>query len=53
MKVKYVENKNDMVLVDYYIDNGCSRTDFNRKGFVRMISDIKDKKVNAIIVKDL
>lgn len=50
---KYVENKNDMELIDYYIDNGCSRTDFNRKGFVRMISDIKDKKVNTIIVKDL
>ena len=50
---KYVENKNDIVLVDYYIDNGCSGTDFNRKGFARMMSDIKDKKVNTIIVKDL
>lgn len=50
---KYVENKNDMELVDYYIDNGCSGTDFNRKGFARMMSDIKDKKVNTIIVKDL
>jgi DNA invertase Pin-like site-specific DNA recombinase len=50
---KYVENKNDMELIDYYIDNGCNGTDFNRKGFARMMSDIKDKKVNTIIVKDL
>lgn len=50
---KFVENKNDMELIDYYIDNGCSGTDFNRKGFARMMSDIKDKKVNTIIVKDL
>ena len=50
---KYLENKNDMELIDYYIDNGCSGTDFNRKGFARMMSDIKDKKVNTIIVKDL
>ena len=50
---KYVENKKDMELIDYYIDNGCSGTDFNKKGFARMMSDIKDKKVNTIIVKDL
>ena len=28
-----------MELIDYYIDNGCSGTDFNRKGFARMMSD--------------
>ena len=42
-----------MELIDYYIDNGCSGTDFSRKGFARMMSDIKDKKINTIIVKDL
>lgn len=49
----YVQNTNDMELVDYYIDNGYSGTDFNRKGFARMMSDIKDNKINTIIVKDL
>ena len=49
----YVQNTSNMQLFDYYIDNGYSGTDFNRNGFSRMMSDIKDNKINTIIVKDL
>lgn len=49
----YLKNKNDFELVVYYIDDGYSGTDFNRPEFKRLLVDIKDKKVNVIIVKDL
>ena len=42
-----------MQLVDYYIDDGYSGTNFNRPGFKKLFEDIKNEKVNTIIVKDL
>ena len=49
----YLENKKDFNLVDYYIDDGFSGTNFNRPAFLRMYQDIIDKKINCVIVKDL
>lgn len=49
---EYVE-KNNMILFDTYIDDGCSGRDFNRKEFIRMIDDMEHKRINCIIVKDL
>lgn len=40
-------------LVDYYIDDGYSGTNFNRPEFKRMLDDIREKKVNMIVFKDL
>ncbi len=37
----------------YYIDNGFSATTYNRPEFKRMLKDIKEKKINTIIVTDL
>ena len=48
----YVKN-NGYNLVDEYIDDGYSGTDFDRPGFERMIKDIQTKKINLVIVKDL
>lgn len=45
--------KNDFNLVDEYVDDGFSGTNFERPGFIRMIEDIKKKKINLVIVKDL
>lgn len=39
--------------MDYYIDDGYSGTSFNRPEFKRLLEDIKDNKVNTIIVKNL
>ena len=50
---QYIINKNDLQLVDYYIDDGYSGTNFNRPGFRRLLQDMKNKKINCIIVKDL
>lgn len=40
-------------LVNEYVDDGFSGTDFDRPGFQRLMQDIKDKKINCVIVKDL
>ena len=45
--------QNGFNLVDEYVDDGYSGTNFDRPGFKRMIEDIKSKKINLVIVKDL
>ncbi len=50
---QYIRHKSNLQLVDYYIDDGYSGTSFNRPAFKKLLEDIRDKKVNAIIVKDL
>ena len=50
---QYISSKSDLQLVDYYIDDGYSGTNFNRPGFRKLLQDMKNKKINCIIVKDL
>jgi len=42
-----------MVLIDTYIDDGCTGTDSDRYNFQRMLKDIDNESVNCVIVKDL
>jgi len=42
-----------LCIVDDYIDDGCTGTNFNRPGFQQMIQDIESGKINCVIVKDL
>ena len=48
----YVKN-NNFNLSGEYVDDGYSGTDFDRPGFQRMLEDIKMKKINCVVVKDL
>ena len=50
---QYVGEHPEFELVDNYVDNGFSGTNFERPGFNRMIEDIKHGKIQCVIVKDL
>lgn len=49
---EYVE-KQGWEVVDTYIDDGFSGTNFDRHGFQRMIADIEKGRINLVITKDL
>lgn len=40
-------------IVDIYVDDGYSGTNFDRPGVTRLLEDAKTGKINLIIVKDL
>lgn len=50
---RFVSERAEISLVDYYVDDGWSGTDFNRPEFQRMLNDLKSEKINCVIVKDL
>ncbi len=49
----FVSEDPDMTVFDIYCDDDISGTDFVRPEFARMMNDIRDGKVNCIVVKDL
>ena len=49
---KYVAEQ-DWTLVDVYVDDGYSGTDFNRPAVTQLLEDAKNGKINLIICKDL
>ncbi len=50
--VKYAR-ENDFEIVDEYIDDGWSGTNFDRPGVQRLFEDAKNGRIDVIIVKDL
>lgn len=47
------ENKAyELVIYDIYSDLGKTGTNFERAGFERMMNDVREKKINCILVKD-
>lgn len=49
--MEYVIN-NDLQVVDTYVDDGVSGTQFDRENFQRMLEDIEKGKINMVITKD-
>ncbi len=52
---EYVQNlfKEEYTIVNIYIDDGKTGTDVNRPDFMRMERDIREGKINCVIVKSL
>lgn len=49
----YIAQSPQLELIDSYIDNGYSGSNFRRPGFERMMDDVMSGKVRCIVVKDL
>ncbi len=50
---EYIAKQEELVLVDTYIDDGYTGTNFERPEYKRLIEDIENKKIECIIVKDM
>lgn len=50
--MKYV-NECGFTLVDEYVDDGFTGTNFDRPGFQKLLEDIENGKINCVITKDL
>ena len=48
---RYAE-QNGLIVIDEYIDDGYSGTNFDRPNFQRMIGDIEAGRINCVVVKD-
>ena len=53
MMLRRYAEQNSLYIVDEYIDDGYSGTNFNRPNFQRMIGDIEAGRINCVVVKDL
>lgn len=49
----YVSEHSELTVFDIYSDDDISGTDFIRPEFSRMMNDLRDGKIDCIIVKDL
>ena len=49
----FINSNPDMKVYDIYIDDGWTGTNFDRPEFKRMEADLRAKKIDCIIVKDL
>lgn len=50
---QYVNAQRDMQIYSIYCDNGFTGTNFERPQFEKMMEDVRARKVDCIVVKDL
>ncbi len=49
----FLKDKDDIIVVSEYVDDGYSGSNFERPGFQMMLEDIRRGKVDCVVVKDL
>lgn len=49
----FIEHQSDLKLAGTYFDNGYTGTNFKRPDFIRLMDDVRQKKIGCIVVKDL
>ncbi len=49
----YLEKHPELELYEEYVDDGYTGVNFDRPDFKRLMEDVKDRRINCIIVKDL
>ncbi len=50
---EFIEEHDDLIVYDTYVDDGYTGTDFNRPGFQRLLEDMRKGNINCVVVKDL
>lgn len=50
---EFILGNKDLKIYNTYIDDGFTGTDFDRPGFQELLNDIKGKRINCVVVKDL
>ena len=50
---EYIGKHPDLELVETFVDDGCSGVDFERPAFRRMEEALRERRVEAIVCKDL
>lgn len=50
--VDFVKKHSEILIMKIYTDNGVSGTTFERKAFEELMSDVRNGKIDCIIVKD-
>lgn len=50
---EYLSQHRGLDLVDEYVDDGYSGTNYERPAFTRLMEDVRNGKIDCIIVKDL
>lgn len=53
MMLQHYAVEHGLTVMDEYVDDGWSGTNFERPGFQRLIEDIEDGKINCVVTKDL
>lgn len=49
----FIETQEDIILYQCYTDLGKTGTNFSREGFQNMMQDVRQHRINCIVVKDL